>query len=112
MKLSQEVFALHTKKEIQLYSFDTLTYIKSLVLDTISFYAVYKFVYYQYMYNKKILYYRSKNNTLHIINLSTGAIYTSLRASHNDENSFIDRYNDDTFYTVDKGIITLYHFSY
>ena len=63
------------------------------------------------MLNNKVFFFRNKTNTISLINQSTGENFLSLGLPLKNKNSFIGRYNDSTLYFIEKGIISLYHFS-
>ena len=114
-KISDLLFTLvEESNKIKLFSFDTLTCIQTFDIcsqNYNNFAYLIKYNLYENMLNNKVFFFRNKTNTISLINQSTGENFLSLGLPLKNKNSFIGRYNDSTLYFIEKGIISLYHFS-
>ena len=113
-KISDLIFTLVEKNnKINIFSFDTLTCIKTFKMyyGNENIFPYFKYYLYENMLNNKVFFFYLKTNTIALINQSTGENFLSLGLPFKNEKSFIGRYNNNTLYLFEKGIITLYHFS-
>ena len=112
-KIERYLSIVEKNNKINIFSFDTLTCIKTFKMyyGNENTFPYCKYYLYENMLNNKVFFFYLKTNTIALINQSTGENFLSLGLPLKNEKSFIGRYNNNTFYLFEKGIITLYHFS-